>query len=143
MRRPIPLAFALFLSLWSIPAGATEDLVFYPATSPTEIAFVHEDLGRGEPPVRDPVLPGSGWDFAVVDLDNDRVSEVAVRPSAACEGEGCGIAVFTRINDRWVQILATSERELSVARSMHRGHRDLVSDTSAWRWAGKAYARVN
>lgn len=143
MRRPIAFAFALCLSLWSIPAGATDELSFFPALSPTEIAFVHDELGRGEPPVRDPVLQGSGWDFAVVDLDNDGVPEVAVRPSAACEREGCGITVFTNVNERWVQILATPERELNVARKTHRGYRDMVSESGTWRWAGTGYVRLN
>lgn len=142
-RQPLLGAAVLFLVLAAAPAAATDDLAFYPCLTPAQSSFVQTELGRGEPPARDPAQPGSGWDYAVVDLDNDGVSEVAVRPSAACEGPRCGVAVFTRINGRWVEILNVSDRALSVARQIHRGYRDVLSDRGTWRWSGRAYALVN
>jgi hypothetical protein len=78
LRQPLLGAAALVLVLAAAPATATDDLTFHPCLTPAEAAFVQVDLGLGEPPLPDPVLPGTGWDYAVVDLDNDGVSEVAV-----------------------------------------------------------------
>lgn len=133
----------MVLVLAAGPATATDDLSFYPCLTPAEATFLQVELGRSDPPLRDPVLPGNGWDYAVVDLDNDGVSEVAVRPSAACRGPQCGVAVFTRINGRWIEILSVSDRALTVARQTHRGYRDVLSDRGTWRWSGRAYALVN
>ncbi|MHB2168049.1 hypothetical protein [Alsobacter sp. R-9] len=143
--RPRLRAAACLLAIALMPAAAsaTEKLVFHPSLTPEDAAFLTETLGLGSSPT--PVADGigSGWDYAVIDLDNDGVQEVAVRPAAPCSGTRCGVTVFTRMQGRWAAILSTSDRDLNVARRVHRGYRELLSEKGTWRWAGKGYALVN
>ena len=138
-------AVGLALVLGAAPgvAHATDDLAFHPCLTEREQAFIEVELKRGPAPTSPADAMAGGWEYAVVDLDEDGVPEVAVRPTVPCDGPACRTAIYTRIVGDWVRIFESADRDLSVARKQTKGYREILTPQALYRWSGKGYRPVS
>lgn len=139
-RRAAP--FALMLSVAAGPARAADELVFHPCLTEREQAFLEVELKRGPAPHPTNGVTTSGWEYAVVDLDADGAPEVAVRSGEPCEGVACRTTIYTRVAQGWVSIFESADRDISVARRVTLGYREILTSAGLYRWSGKAYRPV-
>jgi hypothetical protein len=140
-KRLAPLALMI---LAVVPAArAADDLVFHPCPTSREQAFIETELKRGPAPSVPDAAAAGGWEYAVVDLDEDGAPEIAVRSIEPCGSAACRTIFYTRIGKTWVAIFETAEREIIIARRSVRGYREILTPTGPFRWSGGIYRPVS
>lgn len=126
--------------------SATDMPAYAPIQTEPELAFISNTLGLQDriATLRQRTADPVRFEYAMVDLDGDGQSEVFIRASSgnACTAGSCTTWIFNLTAGAWAAVLETSEPEVTVAKQLHRGYRDIVVGSQPWLWTGKAYAPV-
>lgn len=137
------LAFAgLFLAQGS-SALATESLNYAPVQTEREIQFVTLDLGMKDELAQLATRLGRSpaVDYALVDLDADGDPElfIRIREGETCEAATCTTLVFSKVQNAWMRVMESGTPDISVAKKMTKGYRDLLVGEQPWSWTGRRY----
>src|SRR4051794_1293030 len=128
---------------FSMGARATEALSFVPVQTEQEVRFVNLDLGLKDELTKLEAKLGRSpaEEYAVIDLDADGAPEIVIRihQEGSCETDRCTTIVFSNAHDQWSRVLETVAPEVTVAKRVTKGYRDLLVGSQPWAWTGKRY----
>jgi hypothetical protein len=122
---------------------ATEVPAYAPVQTEREVSFLTVGLGlKDEIAAMQQHSPQPlRIEYAMLDLDADGHGELFVRFFAGqdCVPGACTTIIFNNADGRWVTVLKASNAEVTVAKQVHRGYRDILVGSQPWIWGGKAF----
>lgn len=138
----VSVCLALTLG-FSVTARATDALSFAPVQTEREVRFINLDLGLKDElsKLEGKLGRAPAVEYAVIDLDADGEPELVIRihQDGSCESDKCTTIVFSNAHDQWTRVLETDAPEVTVAKRMTKGYRDLLVGSQPWAWTGNRY----